>query len=103
VSDERTPTTPAKPPWNTGDLHFDRSGRLVIQNRALARAIAHALGKDGGLVLHFPSAPPLKTGERRDPPLPVILCPMPNRLCPDSYCGVDALLTGVQPPRRGKR
>jgi hypothetical protein len=39
--------------WNTRDIDFDSSGRLVIKNAALARRVADTLTRNSGIVVHM--------------------------------------------------
>lgn len=85
--------------WHTQDLDFDRNGRVVIKNPALARAIAKSIGSGGGLVFHFPhpDVHAVKPGDV-PPPTPLWRCMVPNRMCPDSICGVDVFLVAHRAP-----
>ncbi len=78
-------------PWNTDDVCFDRNGRLVVKNAALARAINIAVFKQGGIVVHapfplpepIPAPPPVPNPEPRPKgPVP----PTPGLICPDLIC-----------------
>lgn len=90
-------------PWNKDDLDFDRSGKLVIKNRALVRALGGALVRDRGLIIQFtpepyPVPPNIGCPPNMDCRCPLILCPVPNKNeCPDMYCG-DVVVTTLPPP-----
>jgi hypothetical protein len=86
--------------WNTDDLYFDRNGRLVVRNAALAKAIARAVSEQGGIVMQFAYSedgdiPEPVPGKIPRPPVP----PWPN-VCPDLLCDKELSFVVRKVPMR---
>jgi hypothetical protein len=87
----------AREVWNTDDLYFDRNGRLVVKNAALAEAIARAVSEQGGIVVHMTYPEGSIVG---DPPPKEKTPPWQNQSCPDQICGRDLNLVVKNKPMR---